>query len=160
MCAVYDFKFEVTRLYCVLLFMCGYFVCLFFCVIGVRIVVCFLIGKICNGFNEFITDMPLADWAKVWCWWWPVRLELLGGSEKWKPESEGRKQKERKRNDHQRFKSWRFLKQLQFWFQSKKYKIGVLHLHSNYVCCMCWCLWLKTIVQIWAYYCVLWLPSF
>ena len=27
--------------------------------------------------------------------------------------------------------------QLQFWFQSKKYKIGVLHLHSNYVCCMC-----------------------
>ena len=66
-CAVYDFKFEVTRLYCVLLFMCGYFVCLFFCVIGVRIVVCFLIGKICSGFNEFITDMPLVDWAKAWC---------------------------------------------------------------------------------------------
>ena len=40
-CAVYDFQFEVTRLYCVLLFMCGYSVCLFFCVIGVRIMVCF-----------------------------------------------------------------------------------------------------------------------
>ena len=27
----------------------------------------FLIGKICSGFNEFITDMPLVDWAKAWC---------------------------------------------------------------------------------------------
>ena len=53
-CAVYDFQFEVTRLYCVLLFMCGYSVCLFVCVVGARIVVFFLLVKYAVGLMSLL----------------------------------------------------------------------------------------------------------